>query len=104
MGANETAGRTGSLEWLGITTLVSLWVWIGVVSYIASFACWLHVLRHLPLNIAYNLVNIEHVFVPIASAIFLHEHIGWLRSGGIALVLVGIWIIAQPFLSMEERL
>ena len=104
MGANETGGVSGCLDWLGITSLVSLWVWVGVVFYLASFACWLHVLRHLPLNIAYNLVNIEHVFVPLACAIFLHEKINVLRGSGIILVLVGIWIIAKPLMKVEERL
>jgi multidrug transporter EmrE-like cation transporter len=104
MGANETGGGAQCLDWLGITSLASLWVWIGVVFYLVSFACWLHVLRHLPLNIAYNLVNIEHVFVPLACAIFLHERISVLRGCGIVLVLVGIWIIAKPLLRMEERL
>ncbi|MDD2710225.1 MAG: EamA family transporter [Verrucomicrobiae bacterium] len=103
-GANETASSIGCLEWLGITSLGTWQVWVGIVFYIASFVCWLHVLRYIPLNIAYNLVNIEHVFVPLACAFFLNEHVSLLRWSGIALVLIGIWIIARPLLNMEERL
>ena len=55
------------------------------------------------LNIAFNLVNIEHVFVPLASYLFLGEMISSMRAVGIAIVLLGVWVIAEAYCRIEER-
>ena len=104
MGANQTLYHNNFLDWLGIASLGTGWVWLGILFYLGSFVSWLHVLRLVPLNIAFNLVNIEHVFIPLASACFLSEHISPLRWAGIMLVLGGVWIIAKPLVKMEECL
>lgn len=106
LGADQTAYvfHNSLLDSLGIASLATWWVWGGIIFYLGSFVCWLHVLRHLPLNIAFNLVNIEHVFIPVACAIFLAEHISPLRCTGIALVLCGVWVIAKPLVTAEEKL
>lgn len=106
LGADQTAYvfHNALLDSLGIASLGTWWVWGGILFYLGSFVCWLHVLRHLPLNIAFNLVNIEHVFIPLASALFLAEHISLLRWSGIALVLCGVWVIAKPLVSVEEKI
>lgn len=106
LGADETAGQALApwISWLGLHSLGSLWVIIGIVFYILSFAFWLNALRHVPLNIAFNLVNISYVSVPLACAILLGEHIGLLRAVGILLVSMGIYIIARPLVVMEEKL
>lgn len=106
LGADQTAYvfHNPLLDSLGIASLGTLWVWGGILFYLGSFVSWLHVLRHIPLNIAFNLVNIEHVFIPIASALFLAEHISLLRATGIALVLCGVWVIAKPLVTAEEKL
>jgi drug/metabolite transporter (DMT)-like permease len=57
----------------------------------------------LPLNIAFNLVNIEHVFVPLASYLFLGEMISPMRAAGIAVVLLGVLVIAESYCRVEER-
>jgi multidrug transporter EmrE-like cation transporter len=105
-GANQTEFLFNNpwLDSLGIASLASWWVWGGIVFYLGSFVSWLHVLRYLPLNVAFNLVNIEHVFIPLACAAFLGEHINLLRWSGIGLVLLGVWVIAKPLILVEEKL
>jgi len=98
------ASAVPDLGWTGLSGLGSLWVWVAVACYIVSFACWLHVLRQLPLVVAFNLMNVVHVLVPLGSALFLHEHISLLRWSGIVLVLIGVWTIARPLVTLEERL
>ena len=61
-------------------------------------------LRFVPLNIAFNLSNIVHVFVPLSSWLVLGENISEKRWLGIALVLCGIFVIAKPLVKIEEKL
>ena len=95
----------------GITTVViaprggllSGWTWLGVLTYILSFASWLYVLRHLPLSVAYGLITIVQVLVPLGARLFLGETISLQRWAGIALVLCGTIIVAQSAARIEER-
>lgn len=100
LGANETLH--GAV--FGVSALRSPWVWLGIVCIIVSLVSWLHALRVVPLHMAYNIGGILHVLVPIGCWIFLGEHISLLRSLGIFLVLVGVYVVARPVIHVEERL
>ena len=102
-GVDNTQNLLNTLSWLEMPALVSGWVWAGILCFIISFVFWLKVLKVLPLNIAFNLVNIEHVFVPLASYLFLGEMISSMRAVGIAVVLLGVWVIAEAYCRIEER-
>ena len=102
-GADNVPNLMNASSWLEIQTLSSGWVWAGILCYILSFVFWLRVLQVLPLNIAFNLVNIEHIFVPLASYFFLGETISPIRAAGIGIVLLGVWVIAEPYCRLEER-
>ncbi len=104
MGARATAHLTESWAWTGITGLASYWTWLGIVFIILSLLTWLYVLRHLPLSIAFPLSNAPHVLVPLVSWIFLGEMISGRRWCGIALVLIGLLLVAKPFARIEEKL
>jgi multidrug transporter EmrE-like cation transporter len=99
-GATAAAGSS----WLGIDALASLWTWGGIVSYILSFVSWLYVLRHLPLGVAFSLINVVHVLVPLASWAFLHDAVSPRRWAGIALVLAGIILMAGNVAKAEAKL
>lgn len=101
-GASASVGRGGG--WLGIAALGSPWTWGGIVCYVASFLSWLHVLRFVPLSIAFPLINIVHVLVPLGALVFLHEPVSLRRWLGIALILVGILVIMRPAASAEAKL
>ncbi len=99
-GATAAAGTS----WLGIDALASLWTWGGIVTYILSFVSWLYVLRYLPLGVAFSLINVVHVLVPLASWAFLHDVVSPRRWAGIALVLAGIILMAGNVAKAEEKL
>lgn len=102
-GADDMPNLLHMQSWLEIQALGSVWIWAGVLCYILSFVFWVRVLQVLPLNIAFNLVNIEHIFVPLASYFFLGEIISPMRAAGIGIVLLGVWVIAEPYCRVEER-
>lgn len=89
--ASELLLKTGATR----GALHSGWTWIGIGTYILSFGCWLYVLRKLPLSIAYGLITIVQVLVPLGAWIFLHEQISATRWIGIACVLCGTLMVGQ---------
>ena len=103
-GALAAPTAHGWLSVIGLTPLASVWTWIGIVSYILSLVSWLHVLRSVPLSVAFPLVNVVHVFVPVGASIFLHEHVSDKRWLGISLIVLGVFAIIKPLIKAEEKL
>ncbi len=103
VGASETR-RVEGWEWTGLMSLASIWIWLAIVFVILSFICWIYVLRHIPLSIAFPLSNVVHVLVPLSCWIFLGEHISETRWCGIAIVVFGIAVVARPIAKIEEKL
>ena len=103
-GATEIAEPDSALSWTGINGLASPLVWWAILLIIASFISWLYVLRYFPLTIAYPLSRVVDVLVPLGCWIFLGEFISTLRWCGIALVVVGLALVAKPVAQIEERL
>jgi len=103
IGASETRRVTG-WEWTGLMSLASLWIWGAIVLIILSFICWIYVLKHIPLSVAFPLSNVVHVLVPLSCWIFLGEQISPRRWCGIAIVIIGLAIVAKPVAKIEEKL
>jgi drug/metabolite transporter (DMT)-like permease len=103
-GATETANPNSSWSWTGLSGLGSIYVWIAIVFVILSLITWLYVLRYLPLSIAFPISQSVHVLVPLGSWLVLGENIITLRWIGIALVSLGLAIVAKPVARLEEEL
>ncbi len=104
IGARNTAHLNEHLSWSGVTGLASIWTWFGIVFIVLSLLSWLSVLRNMPLSIAFPLSNVVHVTIPLSCWIFLGEIISGRRWLGIALLLIGLFVVAKPFARMEETL
>lgn len=98
------ATAAGGTSLLGIGALASPWTWGGIVTYVLSFASWLYVLRHVPLGVAFGLINVVHVLVPLGSWVLLGEAISPRRWAGIGLVTAGIVLTARSVAAAEEKL
>ena len=103
-GATTGAQLPPSIAWLGIGALASMWTWIGILAYLLSLACWLYVLRHIPISIAFGLISIAQVLVPLGAWMFLGEAISTQRWIGIASVLVGTMCIARTIMMTKVEL
>jgi drug/metabolite transporter (DMT)-like permease len=105
LGATETAHiASAKWAWTGLSGLASLYVWLGIPLIILSLLTWLHVLRYIPLSIAFPISQVVHVLVPLCSWLLLGESITSLRWGGIALVSLGLALVAKPVARLEDRL
>jgi drug/metabolite transporter (DMT)-like permease len=103
-GAAEIANPDNAWSWTGINGLTSALVWLAILFVIASFITWLYVLKYIPLSIAFPLSRVVDALVPLCCWIFLGETISPRRWIGIALVVIGLAVIAKPVARMEERL
>lgn len=103
-GATKTAGAMGTTDWTGFTLLISPWVWAGILCYVLSLVSWLHLLRFVPLIVAFNLMNTVHVLVPLGAWVFLGEQVPVVRLVGIGLILSGVLVLAGPLASLESKL
>jgi|ERR1043165_2359743 len=103
VGASHTQ-RVAGWEWTGVLGLGSIWIWCAIVLVILSFLCWIYVLKYIPLSIAFPLSNVVHVLVPLSCWIFLDEHISTRRWCGIAIVILGLAVVAKPVATIEEKL
>jgi multidrug transporter EmrE-like cation transporter len=103
-GASQVADPKSAFSWTGINGLESPFVWWAILLIILSFASWLYVLKYIPLSIAFPLSRGVDVLVPISCWIFLGEIISTRRWCGIALVIIGLAIVAKPIARLEEKL
>ena len=94
-GAASGAPMPASVAWLGVGALTSGWTWLAIGTYVLSFVSWLYVLRHLPLGMAFGLINVVHVLVPLGAWGLLGETISFRRWIGIACVLCGTVVVAR---------
>ncbi|MEI9897572.1 MAG: hypothetical protein WDN28_27875 [Chthoniobacter sp.] len=104
VGASETAANSTFLPWLGLSGLESKWVWFGIVLTILSLVAWIRAIRMIPLSLAFTCSNVVHVFMPLSCWLILGEAISPRRWVGIALVIVGLVVIARPFARLNEKL
>jgi drug/metabolite transporter (DMT)-like permease len=103
-GATATADPASNWSWTGINSLASPLVWWAIILIIISFVSWLYVLKYIPLTIAFPLSRVVDILVPLSCWLFLGESISPLRWCGIALVVVGLALVAKPIAHIEERL
>jgi drug/metabolite transporter (DMT)-like permease len=103
-GAADTANLSARWSWTGLTGLASIYVWVAIVFVILSLITWLYVLRYIPLSIAFPISQAVHVLVPLGSWLVLGENIVTMRWIGIALVSLGLAVVARPVARLEEEL
>jgi undecaprenyl phosphate-alpha-L-ara4N flippase subunit ArnF len=84
------------LSWTGVAALGSGWVVAGIFFYLLSFVNWLHLLRTVPLHIAFPVTNLSHALIPLGAWVLLGERFGPARATGIALIVVGTWFVVRP--------
>jgi drug/metabolite transporter (DMT)-like permease len=70
-------------------------VWLGLASYAVGAVLWLVVLSRLDLGYAYPLLAISYILIPLLAHFLLGEAIPPLRWVGIAVIFIGVVIVAR---------
>jgi multidrug transporter EmrE-like cation transporter len=73
----------------------NVWVWAGLVIFGLSAILWLFALSRASLSFAYPFAALGYVIIVTASILFLGEHVPLLGWVGVALIVLGILLIAQ---------
>jgi drug/metabolite transporter (DMT)-like permease len=88
----------GTLE-LSVDGLLKLFTaplfWIGLVIYGASAFTWLLALMKADLSFAYPFLSISYIFVTLAGIFILQERVLMPRLVGVAIIVVGLFIVAR---------
>ncbi len=104
VGATATADLSHSWSWTGVTSLASPFIWSAIIIIMLDLVIWLYVLKYIPLSVAFPLSRAVDVLVPISCWLILAEAISSRRWCGIALVVIGLVVVARPAAELEERL
>lgn len=88
--------------WTGVAALLTPWTWAAIAAGLVAFALWLWALRRLALSLAFLLASVVHVFVAAGSWWILGEKLSAGRVAGIALIILGLCVVARTA-AAEER-
>ena len=101
-GAAHAPQDTVFARW-DLAAVGSVWTWVGTLVAIAAFGAWLHVLRNVPLSLAFNISQGTYLVIPLGAAVFLHEKLSPLLLLGIALVLAGVLLLVPDMVKAESE-
>jgi len=80
---------------LGLRLAVEPHVLGGLACYVVSVAVWLVALSRVPVSIAYPMLSIGYVVNAIAARYMLGEALTPMRLAGIAVIIVGVFLVAR---------
>ncbi|MDI6731378.1 MAG: EamA family transporter [Candidatus Margulisbacteria bacterium] len=78
-----------------IPMFLNPYVFLGFVCFGLSSIFWLIVLSRLEISLVYPMVSVAYVLVAIASWFFFKENLTLVRWAGIAVILMGVFLISR---------
>ena len=78
-----------------IQVFTAPFIWVGLACYGLATVVWIIVLSRLDVSLAYPLIALNFVLVPILGWFFLGEQIPSGRWIGVMVILVGVTIISR---------
>ncbi len=95
VGTLEFSGGLAGIISLGVRVFSNLKVLGGFAAYGLSSLFWIVVLSKIDLSLAYPMLALNYVLVPLTACLFLGEQVPALRWMGIGVVIVGVVIISR---------
>jgi drug/metabolite transporter (DMT)-like permease len=69
-------------------------IWLGVALWVVESMAWIHVLQRAPLSLAYPIMTLTYVGVPLAGMLLLKERMTPRQILGGALIALGVACVA----------
>jgi drug/metabolite transporter (DMT)-like permease len=91
-GAQSSSGGNSQHWWLRLLT--SAWIWAWVVAFTTATVLWLLAVSQMNISYAFPLLSAGYVLVAILSRLFLGEKVSWRRWTAIAVICLGVILIA----------
>jgi multidrug transporter EmrE-like cation transporter len=95
VGSLESNGGLAGLIQVGMQVFSNLKVLGGFAAYGLSSLFWIVVLSKIDLSLAYPMLALNYVLVPLTAWLFLNEQVPPLRWLGIGVVIVGVVVISR---------
>ena len=95
-GANSFAALNSETFAQKLIGLSTLWqVYLGLSLYAFSVAIWFVALMRAPVSVAYPMLSIGYVVNLVLAYYLFNEPITYMKTAGIFLILVGVYILAR---------
>ena len=95
VGSLESEGGLGGLVRVGIRVFSNMKVIGGFAAYGVSSLFWIVVLSRINLSLAYPMLALNFVLVPLTAWLLLGEQVPPLRWLGIGIIVAGVVIISR---------
>ena len=89
LGFKIAAASAGAKENFALSLLQEPALWVAIALGIAEIVVWILVLQHTPLAIAYPIVALAYVAVPLAGVVVLRERLSKRQIAGCVLIAIG---------------
>ena len=84
------------LEWASACAVAFQWpIAAGLACYTVSVVLWIVALSRMDVSVAYPMLSLGYVVNALAAWWLFDEALGSARIGGIALILVGVYLLAR---------
>jgi multidrug transporter EmrE-like cation transporter len=80
---------------LGVRLAIEPHILAGLACYVISVVVWVVALSRVPVSIAYPMLSIGYVVNAIAAWALLGETVTTMRMAGIAVIVVGVFMVAR---------
>lgn len=91
--AQAASGKTPG-SW-PLRLLTSWWIWAWGLSFAVATVLWLLAVSQINISYAFPLLSAGYVLVAILSRMFLGEKVSWKRWAAIAVICLGVVLIAR---------
>ena len=75
--------------------LTQLPILVGLACYVVSVGVWLIALSRVEVSLAYPMLSLGYVVNAVAAYWLFGEALGPMRCAGIAIILVGVYVVAR---------
>lgn len=87
---------TPQFSWAFLSSQLTNWWFLGCgLCFGAGSFLWMYILKHFPFSMAYPLISLSYVFGMVAAMLVFHETIPPVRWFGVALIVLGCYLIAK---------
>jgi multidrug transporter EmrE-like cation transporter len=97
-GAGALAGielRPANAMLIAGRLLVNVPIIAGLCCYVLSVVVWILALARVEVSVAYPMLSLGYVVNALAAWWLFDENLGGARVAGIAVILVGVWLVAR---------
>lgn len=93
--ATERVAVEACLSWSYIKEYLSWQMWTALILYFIGMIIYLYMLKKYPLSLVYPLTSISYIFTILIAMGLLGESVPLVRWIGMALIMVGVGLIAR---------